>query len=386
MKVFFLVLSLVTNVIYAQHSDLRVGLYYGKSVQQLVVENVSGLFEVNIDSCVLDTIQAKCISKFQVDNGKVRFQLNGNKIGLYDTVSFRRLEDSCIFRLGTNDFKSNLRKFCGGVRIWNTGGNLTVVNDVKLDSYIAGVVEAESGIGRHLEYYKVQAIISRTYALSHKRKHKGVDICDQVDCQVYHGLSEKDSNITLAVAETKKMVLVDGDIQLVSAVFHSNCGGQTCNSEDVWSQPLNYLRSVRDPFCSHGINSNWQKIINKREWIRYLRKNVPDRFRPAAPLADFPIDYDQKIRRLNYTNAGYPLPLKKIRADWKLKSSFFSVQEIGGGVVLKGKGFGHGVGLCQEGAMEMAELGYGYTDIFKFYYPEVHLIDLDTIEFYRLEW
>ncbi|MBK8497883.1 MAG: hypothetical protein IPL52_03475 [Flavobacteriales bacterium] len=75
--------------------------------------------------------------------------------------------------------------------------------------------------------------------------------------------------------------------------------------------------------------------------------------------------------------------MKHVREDLRLKSTFFSVDTSGDNVVLKGRGFGHAVGLCQEGAMAMARAGYSYTDILHHYYSSVHLVDLATLDFFR---
>jgi stage II sporulation protein D len=74
-----------------------------------------------------------------------------------------------------------------------------------------------------------------------------------------------------------------------------------------------------------------------------------------------------------------------MRDDWSLRSTYFSTQEIDGKIIVNGRGFGHGVGLCQEGAMKMAQLGYSFLEILRFYYTGVHLIDLEYINFYRSE-
>ena len=79
------------------------------------------------------------------------------------------------------------------------------------------------------------------------------------------------------------------------------------------------------------------------------------------------------------------VPLEDVRHDWKLNSGYFAIHTIGENVVLEGRGFGHGVGLCQEGAMHMARTGMSYTDILHHYFTDVHLVDLSAIDFFRDE-
>ena len=80
------------------------------------------------------------------------------------------------------------------------------------------------------------------------------------------------------------------------------------------------------------------------------------------------------------------MPLKNIRADLQLKSTFFSISEINkDSVLFKGKGYGHGLGMCQEGAMRMSKVGYTYTEILNFYYKNIQLIDLHKLSFFKDE-
>src|SRR5208337_2379392 len=101
-----------------------------------------------------------------------------------------------------------------------------------------------------------------TYALKNSRKHitEGYNLCDMVHCEVYKGRCTK-PEIILAVSKTSGEVIVDKDNQLINAAFHANCGGQTVNSEDVWSKSATYLKSVNDTFCINMPKARWEKTI-----------------------------------------------------------------------------------------------------------------------------
>jgi stage II sporulation protein D len=90
-------------------------------------------------------------------------------------------------------------------------------------------------------------------------------------------------------------------------------------------------------------------------------------------------------RSIYFIDKDLKIPLKVIRADFQLKSTFFSVEQVGENVIFKGKGYGHGVGLCQEGAMRMAKQKRSYKDILSFYYRDVHLVDLSALNYFRQE-
>ena len=95
--------------------------------------------------------------------------------------------------------------------------------------------------------------------------------------------------------------------------------------------------------------------------------------------------FKQDYRKINFEYAGLKIPLKTVRTDLQLKSTFFSLEpnENGDTIVFKGRGFGHGIGMCQEGAMRMTKLGYNYKEVLSFYYKNVHLINLKELNFFK---
>ena len=235
------------------------------------------------------------------------------------------------------------------------------------------------------EYYKLQAILCRTYALSHLRRHEdeGFQLCDQVHCQAYKNKATFAQIINL-VDETKGLVVVDSDLNLITAAFHSNCGGQTINSEDVWSMRTSYLKSTRDTFCLNQPNACWKKEIPLKDWTNYLL------LKHKHSIGDSLIYNDsflipQEGREIFFKDKDLKIPLKTLRNDWQLKSTYFSIDQKKDSIIILGRGYGHGVGLCQEGAMHMAVLNYSYKDILHFYFKDVHLVDLSVLDFFREE-
>ena len=176
------------------------------------------------------------------------------------------------------------------------------------------------------------------------------------------------------------MVLIDDHVQLITAAFHSNCGGQTSNSEDVWLTSKSYLRSVVDTFCTTGTrHSQWRREVNKSDWVRYLKTHQESPVTKEC-LDSVAVCFPQDERQVVY--AGVDIPLKDIRNDWNLKSTFFSVNEEGETIVLTGRGYGHGVGLCQEGAMRMALYGKSFKDILHYYYEGINIVSIEALKFF----
>jgi len=254
---------------------------------------------------------------------------------------------------------------------------LWLINEVELEHYVAGVVQAEAGIAKNGEFYKVQAVAVRTYTLQNLEKHaeEGYQLCDQTCCQVYKGRCAN-TEIMISTSKTAGQVLTDTAGNLITAVFHSNSGGQTANSEDVWGKSLPYLRSVNDPYSVSQTSYSWTKTLSKSEWLDYLKKNFNYPVSDAREVAKV-THFTQSSRQVFLTgNIG----LRKIREDLGLRSTFFDISEQGDKVVFSGRGFGHGVGLSQEGAINMARQGFSYTDILKYYYLGIRISTLDELE------
>ena len=387
MRTFFAVL-LICISLSGWSQKLRIGLYFVSKVKTVEVNQDNGSYLMTADSQVVDTLTGKFSFIAYAKGEQIRARLDGNDLGTYHTVKFTPLEDSTGFKIRSLTHKSKYRYYWGGVEVSMGEGKLKIINTVDIEDYLPGVVESESGINERAEYYKIQATISRTYARAQAGKHalEGFDLCDHTHCQVYRKRSRKNPEIPKAVKDTEGLVLVDSDINLISALFFSNCGGQTCNSENVWNTEMSYLRSVKDPFCKNMPHYYWKKEVPKTKWINYMRNKTPDYFKLNGSFDEnFDVEFDQGKRRVYYSNPGFTVPLTAIRSDFKLRSTFFTITENGDNIVFRGRGFGHGVGLCQEGAMKMADLGYSYLEILKFYYTGIHLIHLDDMEFFKMD-
>ena len=364
---------------------LDVGLFYNSTVKHLLVSNDIGRYIMLKDNSeIADTLPSTFNLRVLKSGKKVSVNLDGKDLGSFNKLTLKKIEIESGFKIKSLTHNGHTHKYWDNITIHSNGYKLISINEVALPNYIEGVVESESGGSQSIEYYKIQATISRTYALSHMDRHlnEGFNLCDHVHCQVYHNRSLRNELIPQAVEETHNMVIVDSEINLITAAFYSNCGGQTANSEDVWRQKVSYLRSVKDPFCTSQNNAKWEKSISKQDFIAYIkRKNASSSKSQFNDTTD--LNFSQDYRKIYYTGDNFRLMLKHMRTDWNLKSTFFSVEDKGDKVILHGKGFGHGVGLCQEGAMKMAELGYSFLEILRFYYTGAHLIDLEWIEFYR---
>lgn len=325
------------------------------------------------------------IIKLSYVNDSVEVKTFETLIGKYKRVKLSSPDVIKSFRLKLMAPDRKPRFYEENLYVSAESGELRCINEISLDNYIAGVVQAESGRRSFQEFYKVQAILARTFALSHLQKHAldGFNLCDYTHCQAYFGKTTE-LDIMKAVTDTKGKVVVDDNLNLIDAAFHSNSGGQTANSEDVWGSKLTYLRSVNDTFSTKMPNAKWERKMSKDDWLTYLKlkHNYPIQDSNARWLA---LTFKQDSRRPYLEANNVRVPLKNVRTDLQLKSTFFSIFQQGDTLVFKGRGFGHGVGMCQEGAMRMAKLGYKYPDVINFYYQKTQLIDLHKLNFFKDE-
>jgi stage II sporulation protein D len=267
------------------------------------------------------------------------------------------------------------RSYEGDFELINKAGKIQVFNLIDIDQYLEGVVESESGTGQNLEYYKAQTVISRTYALKYKNKHAsdGFDLCDRVHCQAYLHRRLNAAVIDSAVRQTKNLIMLDEKNNLYATYFHANCGGQTCQPDYVWNETLPGFDSFKDTFCIRTKQANWEKKIPVNEWKAFMVNKYD--FPVWDSLSNYQLyNFQQSERHAFFIHPFYGIPLRDLREAFQLKSTFFSCSLDGEFVVLKGRGFGHGVGLCQEGAMNMSKKGFDYQQILLFYYPKMRLM------------
>jgi len=324
--------------------------------------------------------------RFKLQNDSIVISQGNKNLGTYAYVKFYTEDPLNEFKIKLILPERKIRTYQGNISATVVDGGIRLVNEILLDNYIAGVTEAEAGSRSSLEFYKVQAILARTFALAHINKHaeEGFSLCDQVHCQAYFG-KPRELRIFSAIEATKNKVVVDENLNLIVAAFHSNSGGQTANSEDVWGSKTTYLRSVNDSFSIAMPNARWERKMLTEDWLSYLKlkHNYPVDDPGAKEAA---LNFRQDDRKIFLEGNEFKVPLKGVRQDLQLKSTFFSIRPLSrDSIIFTGKGYGHGLGMCQEGAMCMGKRGYSYEQILNFYYQNIMLIDLHKLSFFKDE-
>ena len=366
MKRILSILLLLLLAFTANAEKVRVRLYSTNNIKTLNISFDLGQYNLYADNNNLleDMIGEGRSVLIRVEKNKIHVSVNEDDYGLFGSIRLEATDTACILCINPEGCKQ--RTYEGNLEVKPLkNGNLQIVNDVEFETYIAGVVQSEI-YGDHSDIFRIQAIISRTWALRNIQKHRNDDynFCDQVHCQAYLNRCIR-PDIMMGAIQSSGETLVDENGDLIDTPFHSNSGGQTANSEDVWRAALPYLRAVEDTFSFRMRQSDWVKNISLDRWLNYFAKTHKINIQDSANL-DTLLHFTQDRRCARILG----VPLTRVRVDFQLKSTFFSVKvdSASNSVILNGHGYGHGVGLSQEGAIRMVRLGYSYDSILHHYY------------------
>ncbi len=369
-----LILPLLLLALVAHADRVRVRLFSTNTISTLNISFDLGQYNLYADdSLLLEPLVGEGRSVLvRCQGGRLAVSVNDDNYGLHRSLRLEATDTACILCLNPEGCKQ--RTYEGNLEVTPHAGNsLLLVADVDFETYLAGVVQSEI-YGQQSDIFRIQAIISRTWALRNLRKHRadGYNFCDQVHCQAYLNRCIR-PDIMVGVVRSSGQTLVDSAGALIETPFHSNSGGQTANSEDVWRTALPYLRSVQDTFSYRMRQTDWVKTISADRWLGYFAKTHRLDTGDSA-IRDTLLHFSQPVRRARLLG----IPLTRIRLDFKLRSTFFSVDydSAARNVVLHGHGYGHGVGLSQEGAIRMVGLGIAYDSVLRHYYTGA-LLHLD---------
>lgn len=274
-------------------------------------------------------------------------------------------------------------KAWGTIRIRVVSGKLLVVNLLDVEDYLRGVVPMEVSVQWHPEVLKVQSIISRTYALFQavSRRDKAFDLVATIQDQVYGGPSRWHAASDAAIAETAGLVLQHRG-ELVFAAYHSTSAGPTEDVREVWNFDFDYLRGVSCPFDATSPHFRWRRFIP----IEKLQAALATNGRTVGVIASVtPYSWTAsgRVSRVRILNSEGEVviraeELRKALGYTELPSANFTVSSFGRLIQFDGQGAGHGVGLCQWGAKQLAEMGYTAEEIVRYYYPGVTIGHADA--------
>ena len=289
---------------------ISVSLFNELNLQTILVTPVSGDYSIVSESGTFKINPNQIIYISRADDS-VKVRDMASHIGTWKRVSIVGQSENDVIRVSPIVPSMPARIYDENLGFYVDFDRMMAINIVDVDKYIAGVVEAESGPSAHIEFYKAQALLARTYALGHMERHngEGFNLCDEVHCQVYKGKSTRNPNILKATKDTNGQVVIDTENNLIVGAFHANCGGQTANSGDVWVTSKDYLVSVNDPYCKGQPSSQWEVRIPVEQWREFLISRGVDA--EEMPLNQFV--FTPKSREYVYPINGKDIPMTAIR-------------------------------------------------------------------------
>jgi len=310
----------------------------------------------------------------------------------------------------------------------DSNGLLTVINRVPTEQYIASVLGKEMSYSFEMEALKTQAVCARTYAAKNMGKHQkyGFDICDTIDCQVYTGISSEHENTIKAAKETEGELLFFED-ELAQTVYFASSGGHTESAEYVWGTRFPYLTAVPDEFESEKVYGHswtatytadeltkifdergygvgrvtnieptkvtengtvYELVISGTEGEKVLKRESCRTFLGAKLLSQaYTVTPEGKANTL-YTTSGTvsansinvisasgekKLAGKSIPVITSKGTTSYAISKLIDSYTFNGRGYGHLVGMSQNGANAMAKEGYDYEEILTHYYQGTHI-------------
>lgn len=287
-------------------------------------------------------------------------------------------------------------KYAGGLKFIVEGDRITAVNCIGMEDYLMSVISSEMKSSASIELLKAHAVISRSWLKArlkdHKAGHEHFDVCADDHCQRYQGLTMAvGDDVYRAIDRTWGQVLEYGG-DICDTRYSKCCGGRTELFSTCWEDvDLPYLQSVEDPFCDCENSSILSQVLNDydlhtadfHDWtVQYTTDELSELVRTRTGI-DFGtivaleavergpsgrIKYLRITGTLREEVIGKELAIRKALSSSHLKSSAFEIEKSPDGFVLKGRGWGHGVGLCQIGAAAMAAQGDDYRQILSHYY------------------
>jgi stage II sporulation protein D (peptidoglycan lytic transglycosylase) len=276
------------------------------------------------------------------------------------TIRPNRISNPILVESWDSPIFINGKPYRGSIKIIKRVGKLFVINKLKMDEYLYGVVPSEIPASWDFQVLKAQAVAARTYAYYHilKKKNKSIyDLDASTNFQMYKGMIAEKPSTKKAVFQTSGEVMLY-QYEPILAYFHSTSGGYTIDDKYVWTKnDLPYLVSVKSQFCNESPHFRWQSKLSYFE----IRKKLQKKYRNIG-----------EIRKLYFTrNQGRvtTILVKHSQGDIKisgnhfrllfspkiLKSTYFTTKRIKYGLIFNGRGWGHGVGMCQWGAKGMAD-------------------------------
>jgi peptidoglycan hydrolase-like amidase len=332
---------------FAQKVQIGVlGLFHPREITLSAAESEAIVVTAGDKVFVLEPGARKRVARIQVLNSGLLLEFGGQLVHTGEIFATGRNKSSTSLLLKIPGKVS--RKYQGTLDVKPIGGEVVPIVTMELETAVASVVAAESAQDAPLEALKAQAVVTRSYLVAGKGRHRNFDFCDLTHCQFLREPPSPESPASVAVADTAGLVITFEE-KPIAAMFTRSCAGHTRTPAELGISFNNY--PYYSVLCNACYKSPqwWTARISAQEAARLAGKGE------AGRLA--------VNRRLGWNT---------------VRSNNFKVQGENAEVILEGTGEGHGIGLCQRGAKAMAESGTGFREIISHYFPNTALKKMDT--------
>lgn len=266
------------------------------------------------------------------------------------------------------------RLYRGGIAVRREGEALLLLLRVGREDLVSGILRGEAAAEDPPEYLAALSVVSRSYIAASAGRHGAVDFCDNTHCQVFAGLEEEVAHRREAARRTAGSVILAGG-RIVPALFCAACGGRTLPLRAVWrgGESGYSFPSVACDACSASAHYRWKARISPREFARIfgaaLAATTLIRIDTAGREGPWSVSMEAGGKRYRRSVDDFRLQVGRTLGWRKILSNRFSLTRTNDKLVVHGSGFGHGVGLCQEGAKSRAHAGRSWQEILSWYYP-----------------
>ncbi len=268
----------------------------------------------------------------------------------------------------------NDNTYLGQMHLWvNSNGQCQLVHEFGLEQYVETLLPTEMNKKWPVEVLKAQAVAARTYAIYKIQKtdeNATYDLENSERDQVNGSLENLNEKTKMVQTQTFGEVLVDKNGKLGPVFYHASCGGRTLTSQMVWGNHGDGHISRPCP-CSGRINQNWQSFISDERMLRFLTHELKRKWTTLPDNIDDPgerFSFLRILTRNEVLTVSKPA-FRKYFGRVDISSNNFFVQRAARGFMINGKGKGHGVGMCQIGALDLSKTGMDYKKILAHYFP-----------------
>jgi len=338
---------------------------------RVLIKKESDIFRITSTSSI------KVIDK---QSSKIIYESPNGNLNFYP----EKIKTIYVIETGGNPVYINDTGYRGSLELHNVLGKIFIINIVNIEEYLTSVVPSEMPSSWNMEALKAQAIAARTYTYYHLAKKNDTksiyDLDGTTNFQVYKGIIAEKESSTKAVRDTSGTIMTYNHSPIL-AYFHSTSGGKTSDDKFVWQgEDLPYLSSVVCTYSKDSPHYEWTAEIT----LQQIEKAIKSKYQRIGKIRKILFKkYDDRVVEVDIVHSNGNLLLTgnqfRIMLDpSKLKSTFFTAKQNKNSFHIYGKGWGHGVGMCQWGARGRGEKGFSYEQILTYYYKDIKLTKINN--------